>query len=88
MSKSNDLLRTELIGLEVTALSDKKKCYPSLVGHIIDETKNMLIIETKEKKIKKIPKKTNVFLFHLNRESVEVKGKMLVGKPEDRIKKK
>lgn len=50
-------------------------------GKIIDETKNTFILENK----KIIPKKECIFEFDLN-EKIIVDGKMILKKPENRIK--
>ena len=70
------LLKGELIGLNVKILSK------NIEGRIIDETKNMLTIEHKGVK-KQMIKNGNVFKF----KETKIDGKMLVGRPEERIKK-
>ncbi len=70
------LLNHELIGLNVKVLGT------GIEGRIIDETKNMLIIEHNHKK-KKIIKNNNEFEF----DGIKIDGKSLVGRPEERIKK-
>jgi len=77
-----------LIGLKVRV---ERSTDPTLVGVrglIIDETYNTFKIETNKKEII-VPKRNCVFVFTLpNGTKVEVDGKLLVGRPEDRIKKK
>jgi len=74
-------LRTEV---EDSSNSDVK----GLCGIVVDETRNMLVIENERGEEKKIPKTGNIFVFELNGEvRVRVKGDMLVSRPEDRIKK-
>ena len=70
------LLKGELIGLNIKVLGTK------IEGSIVDETKNMLIIEHNHKK-KKIIKNSNVFDFN----GIKIDGKTLVGRAEERIKK-
>ena len=54
----------------------------------MDETRNTLTLEI-NKKEKNFVKEQCVFSFHLpSGEKVKVDGKILVGRPEDRIKKK
>ena len=72
------MLRGELIGLEV--IIDKKTR-----GRIIDETKNMFVVRTKEMQ-KKYIKKSHEFEFIFQNKTVRVNGGLLVAKPEDRIK--
>ena len=83
-----NLIRHELIGLKVKI---KKSTDPTLNGRsgkVIDETYHMLKIETREKEIL-VPKANCIFIFTLpDKTKVEVDGKLLVGRPEERIRKK
>jgi ribonuclease P protein subunit POP4 len=84
--KPRDLIRHELIGLKciVSEASD-----PSLVGcegEVVDETRNMLILR-KGTRERKVPKANTTFRFALDKWIVDVNGTILVGRPEDRIKK-
>jgi ribonuclease P protein subunit POP4 len=87
-----NLVRHELIGLKVKIATSSDKTQKGMQGTVIDETYNMLKIETKEgKEVKEkaISKQNNVFIFTLpNKVKVQVDGKLLVSRPEDRIKKK
>jgi len=89
---SRNLVRHELIGLKVRIRDSTDPTHRSLSGRVIDETYNIIKIETKKKKqIKEmvIPKSNSVFIFTLpNKVKVEVDGKVLISRPEDRIKKK
>ncbi|HUY01333.1 MAG TPA: ribonuclease P protein component 1 [Candidatus Deferrimicrobium sp.] len=77
-----------LIGLEVKIVQSSNQNYHNLNGKVVDETKNTLIIEIGDKE-KRIPKKNSTFQFRLqNKKAVEVNGKLLLGRPEERIKKK
>jgi ribonuclease P protein subunit POP4 len=88
MITEKNLVRHELIGLEVKVRKSTNKSQIGIKGRIVDETYNMLVIETKKGE-KKIEKKSCVFVFKLpNGKKVEVEGWVLVGRPEDRIKKK
>ena len=94
-----NIVRHELIGLKVKIAKSTDKTQKGLQGIVVDETYNMLKIETKEgtkkgkegKKVKEktVAKQNNVFIFTLpNKVKVQVDGKLLVSRPEDRIKKK
>jgi len=88
MITEKNLVRHELIGLEVEIRKSRNKSQVGIKGRVVDETYNMLVIET-EKGEKKVEKKSCVFVFKLpNGKKVEVEGWVLVGRPEDRIKKK
>jgi ribonuclease P protein subunit POP4 len=83
-----DLVMHELIGLEVKVVSSTNSQLAGLTGTVIDETRNMLKVET-PKGEKSLAKQDCVFSFHLHSgEWVKVRGSLLVARPEDRIKKK
>jgi len=84
-----NLVRHELIGLKVKIVDSTDPTHKGLSGRVIDETYKMIKIETREGKEKNIPKNNNIFVFTLpDNIKVKVEGKLLVGRPEDRIKKK
>jgi ribonuclease P protein subunit POP4 len=76
----SNISQHELIGLKFS-FDDE------LFGIIIDETKNMFIVEINGK-IKRIIKKYSIFKFKINDEMVQIEGKFLNSRPEDRLKKK
>lgn len=75
----------ELIGLKASVIGGTEKSRIGLRGYIVDETKNLLVLET-EKGVKRIPKKESVFEIALGGEKVIIEGKRILAKPEDRIK--
>lgn len=83
-----NLVRHEFCGLFVSIVKSTDPSQKGLKGKIIDETYKTLKIETKKGE-RIIPKENCVFVFTLpNKHKVEVDGKLLVSRPEDRIKKK
>ncbi len=83
-----DLVMHELIGLEVKVVSSANSQLMGLKGTVIDESRNMLKVET-GKGEKTLAKEYCTFSFHLpSGEWVKVQGSLLVARPEDRIKKK
>ena len=90
MITPRNLVRHELIGLKVEIRNSTDPTLKGVKGRVVDETYNMLIIETKTKRKEiKVPKRNCVFVFELpSGTKVKVDGKLLVGRPEDRIKKK
>ncbi len=83
-----NLVRHELIGLKLKIGKSTDSTQKGLSGKVIDETYNTLRIETKGGE-KTVIKENCVFIFTLpNNQKVEVDGKLLVSRPEDRIKKK
>ena len=84
-----NLVRHELCGFRVKILKSTDPTQKGLSGKVIDETYNTLKIETKEGNEKTVIKENCVFVFTLpDKQRVEVDGKLLVSRPEDRIKKK
>jgi len=82
------LVRHELIGLKVEIKGSSNKSQKGLTGRIIGETYSTIKIET-DRGDKVIPKDVAIFIFTLpNGTKVQVEGKILIGRPEDRIKKK
>ncbi len=88
MISAKNLIRHELIGLKVEVVDSTNKFHIGIKGLVVDETKNLLIIET-EKGIKKIQKKGTTFVFEIpNGKKVKVNGTIIAKRPEDRIKLK
>lgn len=88
MITPKNLIRHELIGLKVKIERSTDKTLKKRIGKVIDESYNMLKIETRKNEIF-VPKKNCIFIFTLpNKTKVMVDGKLLIGRPEDRIKKK
>jgi ribonuclease P protein subunit POP4 len=84
-----NIVRHELCGLEVKVFKSTNPSQKNISGKVVDETYNTLKIETKDGKEKTLIKKNCIFIFKLpNKTKVMVDGKILVGRPEDRIKKK
>ncbi len=84
-----NLVFHELIGLKVRIIKSKIKTYRNINGKIIDETKNTFVIEKKNGKRVRIIKDVCTFIFYLpNKIKVKVDGRLLIGNPEDRIKKR
>ncbi len=83
-----NLVRHELIGLEAKIVNSTNKSNIGLKGKVVNETKNTLTLEIKGKE-KNFIKDQCVFVFKIpSGEKVKVDGKLLVARPEDRIKKK
>jgi ribonuclease P protein subunit POP4 len=77
----------EWIGLKVTVEQNTDPTATGITGHVVDETRNMLIIETRSG-IVRIAKSHSVFRSTLpTGETMIVNGADLRHRPEDRIKK-
>ncbi|MCK5587271.1 MAG: ribonuclease P protein component 1 [Candidatus Lokiarchaeota archaeon] len=83
------LLRHELIGLKIQIVKSAHKDLCGISGTIRDETKNTVVLERDNGRISIIPKGYSTFQIELsNGTKTEVDGKLLIGRPEDRIKKR
>jgi len=87
MIMPKNIVKHELIGLKVSIADSKNPSQKGLKGKIINETRNTLVIETDRGK-KTLVKEQCVFVFELDEGKVKVNGRILLARPEDRIKKK
>jgi ribonuclease P protein subunit POP4 len=78
----------ELIGLEARVVNSSDKNLIGTCGTIIDETKDMLVIDQAGKP-KIVQKTSSIFKLTLpSGEDIDIDGAKLVARPEDRIKKR
>lgn len=85
MISSQNVLRHELIGLDILVSGAANPAQKGISGRVIDETKNLLVIETPQG-VRRIPKMHSVFRVCLpGRETVEIDGSVMVLAPEKRI---
>jgi ribonuclease P protein subunit POP4 len=88
MKITPDIIRCEFIGTEAKVAKSRHPNYIGMHGKIMDETRNTFTI-LHEGKRKLIVKDSAVFHFKFSDGTVvEIDGKLLVGRPEDRIKKR
>jgi len=81
--------RHELIGLKIEIIQSTDKQMMGINGLVVDETKNLLTIDSSKTDSNRvrIPKKDCVFRFSLpSGEQVDVDGRLLKLKPENRLK--
>ena len=87
-SSAENVLMHELIGLDARVVESSNPSNVSIHGKVVDESRNTLVIRH-DGKDKRLEKKISVFVFKLpDCTSVEVDGAFLVGRPEDRVKKR
>ncbi len=86
MRSPTNIARHEFIGLDVVVVDAQNKNLIGIEGEIVDETRNTFILETKQGE-KKVLKKGTSFKVTLDTQEIIIKGDILVGRPEDRIKK-
>lgn len=80
-----NIIHHELIGLDTKVVESTNRYLTGIEGKVVDETKNMLIVETSSKE-KRIPKSCSSFMF--TNLKVKVDGKLLLSQPENRIQTK
>ncbi len=87
MKVTPEIVRQEFIGIQAKITNSTHFGYSGVSGKIVDETRNTFtFLDGGKRKI--IAKKPNV--FHLEFPDgtvVMIEGKLLVGRPEDRLKK-
>jgi len=87
MKVTPDIIRQEFIGIQATIASSTVSSYLGMAGPVMDETRNTITV-LHEGGMKRIVKELSVFNFQYpDGTVVEIDGKLLVGKPEDRLKK-
>ena len=87
MKVTPDIIRYEFIGTDGKVARSPHKGYVGLSGKVIGETKNTFTF-LRENKAKSVIKESALFNFKFEDGTiVEIDGKLLVGRPEDRLKK-
>ena len=82
------IVQREFIGLNAEVVRSLNPTCVGVSGRVVDETRNFLVIMHQNKQ-KAIVKNTAVFHFIMpDGTVVEINGKVIVGRPEDRIKKR
>ena len=84
----SEVLKHEIIGLNIKVIDSKNKSNIGTEGTIIDETKNTLIIETTDEKRKTLFKQNIIIETKINNKKIKIKGAGLLGRSQDRIKQK
>lgn len=87
MNVTPEIIRYEFIGTDARVARSSHEGNVGIRGKIVGETRNTFAIMQEDKK-KTIAKDSSVFHFtFFDGTIVEVDGKLLVGRPEDRLKK-
>jgi ribonuclease P protein subunit POP4 len=88
MKAAATITQNELIGLNAKVTKSTNRDSMGISGPVIDETRNTLVIRQNNND-KVVPKETTIFQFTLSDGSVvEIEGNAIIGRPEDRVKKK
>jgi ribonuclease P protein subunit POP4 len=85
MLNPKEIAKHELIGLEIEIVESKNKALIGIKGKITDETKNTITVE--DGRERKIMKSQIMMKTKIGNKEYEIDGRILVGRPEDRIKK-
>jgi len=87
MKITPSIIQGEFIGLDAEIVKNSNPHLVKIKGKITDETRNTFVI-LHEGRQKTVAKDASVFHFTMQDETiVEIYGKLLVGRPEDRVKK-
>jgi ribonuclease P protein subunit POP4 len=85
MINARNILRHEIIGMDVLVVSASNSLHRGIAGKVIDETRNTLIIRTSSGD-KMIPKMHSCFRFRFEGGTkVDVDGSVLIIPPEKRV---
>jgi ribonuclease P protein subunit POP4 len=87
MKVTPDIIRYEFVGSHGKVVQSPHIDYIGLNGNVISETKNTFTFQC-EGKNKSVIKESAIFNFKFDDgTAVQIDGKLLVGRPEDRLKK-
>jgi ribonuclease P protein subunit POP4 len=87
MKVTPNVINGEFIGTHCRVAESRHLGYVGIKGDVVDESKNTFTI-MQAGKAKSIVKEAAVFQFGFSDGTVvEIEGKLLVGRPEDRLKK-
>jgi ribonuclease P protein subunit POP4 len=87
MKVTPDIIRCEFIGTEVQIAKSSHHGNVGMSGKIVDESRNTFTLLCEGKR-KTVVKDSSVFRFEFpDRTIVEIEGRLLAGRPEDRLKK-
>jgi ribonuclease P protein subunit POP4 len=88
MKITPNIVKQEFIGTFGTISQSRHFDYIGINGKVVNETKNTISI-LQNNKIKRIIKKSSIFRFKFQDGTIaQIRGSLLVGRPEDRLKKK
>ena len=82
--KEKDFIKHEFIGGNLKVVKSKNEGLVGIKGKVIDETKNMFLLDSG----KRLIKGQSTFHITIGNETFDVEGKLLIGRPEDRLKKR
>lgn len=87
MNKAQEAGKEELLGSRVKVESATDPTLVGLEGEVLDETMKTLTVRTEAGRTVVVAKNAVTLTFRINGQAVEVDGRTLLFRPEDRIKK-
>ena len=88
MRTKSNILYSTFIGLAVEIANSSQRNLVGLKGRVVDETKNLIIIEKEGGKEAKLQKVACVFRFTLDDgKTIDIEGKSIAFRPHERPKK-
>jgi ribonuclease P protein subunit POP4 len=88
MKVTPSIVQHEFIGLEAKVVKSSNPTVVGISGRVVDETRNTFIILHDDNR-KVVAKDKSVFDFVMpDRTVVEIDGKVLIGRSEDRIRRR
>ena len=87
MKISPDIIRHEFIGVEGEVAKSPHQDFVKVRGKVVGETRNTFVFQSESRR-RSVIKESAIFNFKFDDGSiVQIDGKLLVGRPEDRLKK-
>ena len=83
----DNIFSHEIIGLKTIVTNSPNSAIIGLNGTVVDETKSMFTIKTKNR-FKNIPKKYNTWKFFVDNQEMTISGTMLEKRSFDRLRSK
>jgi len=88
MRTRKNILYSTFVGLQVEIANSSQRDIIGTKGRVVDETKNLIIIEKDDGKEIKVQKVSCVFRFTLDDgDKIDVEGKKIAFRPHERPKK-
>ena len=89
MTVKPSIVQHEFLGIETKVVKSSNPDVVGIMGKVVDETRNTFTISRNDGEKKLVIKDTTVFEFvMLDGTVVEIDGKLIMGRPEDRLKKR
>jgi ribonuclease P protein subunit POP4 len=89
MTVTPSIVQHEFIGLKTKVVKSPNPDVVGITGKVVDETRNTFTISRDDCEKKVVIKDTAVFEFVMpDGTVVEMDGKVMMGRPEDRLKKR